>query len=134
MSKNIGRYQSSCPFLRNCMESAEYDVDIHFLHSCHLFSISNIFICSKGRVQLSPANIMWWPHKNVLLIIIILDINECQQGSDRCHQHATCSNTIGSYACTCNRGYQGNGFTCVGKLVKHCTYGVTKSKNDFYVY
>ena len=27
-----------------------------------------------------------------------------------------CTDTIGSYNCTCNSGYEGNGFTCASKL------------------
>ena len=36
--------------------------------------------------------------------IVITDINECNQGNGGCEH--TCNNTIGSYYCTCNTGYQ----------------------------
>ena len=42
----------------------------------------------------------------------LLDIDECAVGSDVCDTHAECSNTIGSYECSCTVGYTGNGFTC----------------------
>ena len=45
-----------------------------------------------------------------------LDINECQSTSlNRCQQQ--CINTIGSYKCGCNTGYQlsHDGKTCTGK-------------------
>jgi len=42
------------------------------------------------------------------------DINECALGEDMCHGNATCSNTFGSYNCTCNAGFTGNGFSCEG--------------------
>ena len=29
-----------------------------------------------------------------------------------CHVHAFCTNTIGGYNCTCNEGYEGDGFNC----------------------
>ena len=41
------------------------------------------------------------------------DIDECE--ADLCHQEASCMNTDGSYICTCNRGYFGNGLECSGK-------------------
>lgn len=31
---------------------------------------------------------------------------------DVCHVNALCTNTIGSYKCTCEEGYEGNGFAC----------------------
>ncbi|XP_078586089.1 uncharacterized protein LOC144867956 [Branchiostoma floridae x Branchiostoma japonicum] len=40
------------------------------------------------------------------------DIDECGTGVHSCHQHATCTNTVGSYRCTCNSGYTGDGRTC----------------------
>lgn len=42
-----------------------------------------------------------------------LDINECQRGSDDCHdQHGKCINTKGSYQCECLNGYEGDGVHC----------------------
>lgn len=40
------------------------------------------------------------------------DINECALGEDECDDNATCSNTEGSYQCTCDPGFTGNGFNC----------------------
>ncbi|CAH1225406.1 FBN2 [Branchiostoma lanceolatum] len=40
------------------------------------------------------------------------DIDECTSGTDHCHQHATCTNTAGSYRCECDSGYTGDGRTC----------------------
>ena len=48
-------------------------------------------------------------------IIYYLDTNECSQSS-RCHANATCTNTEGSYTCTCDTGYSGDGLTCNGKI------------------
>jgi hypothetical protein len=52
--------------------------------------------------------------KNSKLHIIILDVNECVTESP-CHTNATCNNTDGSYTCTCDTGYSGDGFSCDGK-------------------
>lgn len=45
---------------------------------------------------------------------IIVDVNECMMGSDRCAQN--CNNTVGNYTCSCNEGYTLNrdGNTCDG--------------------
>lgn len=42
------------------------------------------------------------------------DINECEEGSHKCHIHAFCINLIGSYKCACLKGYYGNGTFCEG--------------------
>ncbi|XP_015772622.1 PREDICTED: fibrillin-1-like isoform X11 [Acropora digitifera] len=47
------------------------------------------------------------------------DINECTASPSACHLNAQCNNTIGSYHCTCNPGYTGNGKTCTD--VNECT-------------
>jgi len=44
-----------------------------------------------------------------------VDTDECATNTAKCDTHASCSNTpAGSYTCTCNIGYNGNGFTCDG--------------------
>jgi Calcium-binding EGF domain len=55
-------------------------------------------------------------YKDIFDIIksIIADINECEIGTANCSVGAICTNTIGSYNCTCMSGYYGNGFNCTG--------------------
>jgi len=43
-----------------------------------------------------------------------IDINECLKSNGGCDVQATCFNTIGSFSCECNNGYQGNGLNCTG--------------------
>ena len=40
------------------------------------------------------------------------DIDECEYGYHDCHADATCTNTPGSWTCTCNEGYQQTGAIC----------------------
>jgi len=40
------------------------------------------------------------------------DLNECGRNTNHCHRLATCTNERGSYTCTCNHGYVGDGFDC----------------------
>jgi len=44
------------------------------------------------------------------------DVNECAKGIQNCSADAVCNNTKGSYNCTCNPGYYGDGWVCQGKL------------------
>ena len=46
----------------------------------------------------------------------VLDINECTRREDTCSDFAQCSNTIGSFECSCLPGYQGDGRVCRGQL------------------
>ena len=45
--------------------------------------------------------------------VFILDIDECKRGQDaQCSNYATCVDNNGSFACVCEHGYKGDGFTC----------------------
>jgi len=59
---------------------------------------------------------------------LILDVNECLPDeisdeyrllSHTCHADANCTNTNGSFYCTCHTGYSGDGVTCVGGYSTH---------------
>ena len=40
------------------------------------------------------------------------DVDECADGTHGCHANANCSNfPVGSYTCTCQDGYGGNGMS-----------------------
>ena len=56
------------------------------------------------------------------MFLYYLDINECLPDSP-CHENATCNNTEGSYMCTCDSGYSGDGFTCNGRTLM-CNFNI----------
>ena len=44
-------------------------------------------------------------------------INECMTGAASCAPDATCIDTLGSFECRCNEGFEGDGRTvCVGEF------------------
>ena len=53
-----------------------------------------------------------------LHFVFLTDVDECIDGMPQgpCDPNATCANTAGSFTCTCNFGYRGDGFNCVGKV------------------
>ena len=51
----------------------------------------------------------------MLIILISTDFDECGNNTDNCSALATCHNTVGSFNCSCNSGYIGNGYVCSGK-------------------
>lgn len=46
------------------------------------------------------------------------DINECHTGYNLCNESANCTDTDGSYYCTCITGFSGDGISCESKLSK----------------
>jgi hypothetical protein len=53
--------------------------------------------------------------EDAILLIPLLDINECSTGTHTCDQNGDCSNTVGSFTCQCRNGFTGNGQVCAGK-------------------
>ncbi|CAH3133125.1 unnamed protein product, partial [Porites lobata] len=69
------------------------------------------------------------------------DIDECARGTHNCHSSlASCTNTVGSFSCSCNSASSGDGRTC-NLLVSDCqnyvslnssTRKITYSGNNWY--
>lgn len=49
-------------------------------------------------------------HFMMILFLLPLDIDECL--ADPCDTNATCHNTNGSFVCTCDDNFSGDGFNC----------------------
>ena len=45
-----------------------------------------------------------------------LDIDECFEALDVCSSNAACINIDGGYNCSCDTGYNGDGFLCFSML------------------
>ena len=48
------------------------------------------------------------------------DIDECD--ADPCDADADCQNFVGSFTCTCNVGFSGDGFSCIGEFYMPQSY------------
>ena len=61
----------------------------------------------------------WCDYKSTCDMFCTIDINECAAGTDLCDQN--CTNTVGSYRCSCGLGYRmnDNGYQCDGKHALH---------------
>lgn len=98
-----------------------------------LIKLANDKCCaSQAHVKLEYANAFarFMPHIPVscivercvvhscvvmnVTIMCFVDVDECVTNNGGCSFNAECNNTMGSFHCTCNTGYSGNGFTCDG--------------------
>ena len=57
------------------------------------------------------------------------DIDECDENLDSCHDQASCTDGEGSYNCTCNTGYEGDGFNCTSAIIL-----LYHSTNYYYIF
>ena len=52
----------------------------------------------------------------VYYLTVRTDIDECVSPDlNECHEAGICNNTDGSYDCSCNEGYDGDGYNCTGR-------------------
>ena len=51
-------------------------------------------------------------------LLLLTDIDECATPeTNECDTNAECSNTEGSYTCSCRVGFTGDGKSCAGDLI-----------------
>ncbi|MGN6107627.1 MAG: choice-of-anchor M domain-containing protein [Kofleriaceae bacterium] len=80
--------------------------------------------------NLGPAgdDVLDCPHGYVEQGETCVDLDECA-ADDPCDPRATCTNTEGSFACTCPAGWTGDGTACAPEP---CTYRYTEGHGDMY--
>lgn len=63
-------------------------------------------------------------------MLFVLDVDECASGNGMLCRNGQCVNTIGSFQCLCNDGYEValDGRTCVGECF---LLGLKKSVTNF---
>ena len=62
------------------------------------------------------APLSYFYYHTFCISLMLLDIDECSNGSHDCDVNANCTNTNGSHSCTCKEGYTGKGESCQGKI------------------
>ena len=74
----------------------------------------------SGPMPLSMKNNVNYDMDSELFLIIVYflsttpDIDECAADPSPCDENADCTNSDGSYSCTCKQGFTGNGASCEG--------------------
>ena len=70
----------------------------------------NISFTGKGHTINQPNKVKTYLYQ---ISFISLDIIECDEKTDNCDDaNGICTNTIGSFTCTCKEGYEGDGVRC----------------------
>lgn len=60
------------------------------------------------------------------------DIDECSSpDGSNCSVNASCINTEGSFNCSCNKGFAGDGFNCSGKSCQILFVRLKRRNHDF---
>ena len=91
-----------------------------------LFFLLSYLLTYTYLLTLTYLHLLTYTYLYLLYIHFTVDINECTQNLDDCHQFATCTNTVGSFECRCNVGYEGDGVNCRGIFILYilCRSGV----------
>ena len=69
----------------------------------------------RADAKVIPVTSDWYRKiaSDVIYSAVCVDIDECLLEMDNCHMFASCMNApIGSFTCTCENGYVGNGVNC----------------------
>uniref|UniRef100_A0A0G4I4H5 EGF-like domain-containing protein n=1 Tax=Chromera velia CCMP2878 TaxID=1169474 RepID=A0A0G4I4H5_9ALVE len=67
---------------------------------------SRLALCLEGYGADVSAEYDW------LEVEVPTDEDECSLNTHNCHGNATCADNIGSFECTCNDGWMGDGLSC----------------------
>ena len=94
----------NCHFNASCT-----DTEDGFICTCESGYSGDGIDCSSEKLYLCTCIILL-PATN--MVFLFPDIDECLMGTDSCDRNADCSDTDGSYTCTCHVGFSGDGETC----------------------
>ena len=78
--------------------------------------VSSVFVM-LGTLELALlalVSLVTVAETNLYYFITFSDIDECSEGMDNCAVEAECTDTDGSFDCSCNAGFTGSGVNCSG--------------------
>ena len=82
----------------------------------HSSAVDTRSTCTETLMYFSAGNGTKEECRNVLYCISLhTDIDECVRGADNCDINVICSDTEGSFNCTCVTGYEGDGVNCTSE-------------------
>ena len=88
-----------------------------FVHTFYFPSLLQV----NYRTTLQYTQLCFWNRIHLLstrslCVLSVLDLEECTTGSHSCDVNSVCQSTVGSYTCSGNAGYTGDGKSCNGIL------------------
>ena len=89
-------------------------------------STAAVSLATLAMVSHAPVSIYMCKFRELLKFVVITenapaDIDECQLELDVCVENSDCSDTQGSYECTCSSGYRGDGLVnCESESLLMC--------------
>ena len=112
------------------MQIAQTPSEVTFVHAtldllemviCVQVSNENFVVimqhCTIRHFSIWPKQFGILQHLQMHKLAYFLDIDECTTDTDNCHENGACNNTFGSFECTCNGGFEGDGVNCTSKTV-----------------
>lgn len=126
MEKFTYTYVCMCFFfsedVNECMDTNDCDVNAQcnntigsYFCTCNMGYVGDGLNCTGNGTEIFCIAL---DYVSLYHIILSLDIDECQD--QPCDSHATCNNTDGSFNCSCNHGFYGNGRSCCKLRYKLC--------------
>ena len=85
---------------------------------CNRIRMSKVRLVGFTRAYEMRQQCMATPRKSYEFPLFS-EIDECFSGTHSCDANAECTNTVGSYNCTCRPGYYGNGSSCEGGCLSY---------------